>query len=183
MAKSALSSIGARVRVRREELGLSKTELARRVTAEGFECSIQNIRNLEAGEVSRITYLAELGRALNSHPSWLQDGFAPDTNIGVDWRTEVRALCKYFGVKRLDVFGSAARGVDFDQLTSDFDFVVEFKPGREKPWMGEFAEFKEALEIVLDRKVDLISHAALEQMRNRYRREAIERDRTLLYAA
>jgi predicted nucleotidyltransferase len=176
-------SLGARVRARREELGLSMTELARRVTGQGFDCSIQNIRQLELGQVSRITYLAELGRALNSHPSWLQDGFVPDVDVGIEWRARVRALCKYFGVKQLDIFGSASRGVDFDAARSDFDFIVEFEPGREKPWMGEFLEFKEALEIVLGRKVDLISRTALAQMRNRYRREAIEKDRTLVYAA
>ncbi len=176
-------TIGQRVRARREELGLSKTELARRVTAEGFDCAIQNISQIESDRVSRITYLAELGRALKSDPSWLQSGVKPETSGEIEWRADVRAMCKLFGVKRLEVFGSASRGDDFDAATSDFDFIVEFKPGREKPWMGEFAEFKDALETVLGRKVDLISRAALDQMRNRYRREAIEKDLALLYAA
>lgn len=172
-----------RVEARRKALGLSKAELARRVTAEGFECAIQHISHLESGRVGRITYLAELGRALGVHPSWLQDGIIVEPRGEDDWRVAVRAVCKLFGVKRLEVFGSAARGADFDAEKSDFDFIVEFETGREKPWMGEYAEFKDALETVLGRNVDLVGRAALAQMRNRYRREAIERDRTLLYAA
>jgi uncharacterized protein len=37
----------------------------------------------------------------------------------------MRALCRRFHVRRLDVFGSAARG-DFDPEHSDVDFIVEF---------------------------------------------------------
>jgi len=177
------ATMAERVEARRRALGLSKAELARRVTTEGFDCAIQHISHLESGRVSRITYLAELGRALGVHPSWLQDGVSLATRGDEDWRVAVRVLCKLFGVRRLEVFGSAARGADFDAEKSDFDFIVEFEAGREKPWMGEFAEFKDALETVLERKVDIISRTALDQMRNRYRREAIEQDRTLLYAA
>jgi predicted nucleotidyltransferase len=37
-------------------------------------------------------------------------------------------LCRRYGVRRLDVFGSAARGADFDVATSDVDFLVQFGP-------------------------------------------------------
>jgi hypothetical protein len=40
-------------------------------------------------------------------------------------REELRDLCRRFHVRRLDVFGSAARG-DFDSARSDIDFLVEF---------------------------------------------------------
>jgi hypothetical protein len=40
-------------------------------------------------------------------------------------RGELQALCRRFHLRRLDLFGSAARG-DFDPECSDFDFVVEF---------------------------------------------------------
>jgi uncharacterized protein len=43
---------------------------------------------------------------------------------------ELRALCRRFRVRRLDLFGSAARG-DFDPIHSDIDFLVEFD--REHP--------------------------------------------------
>ncbi len=37
---------------------------------------------------------------------------------------EIEALCRRFGVRRLEVFGSAATG-DFRDATSDLDFLVE----------------------------------------------------------
>ena len=45
-------------------------------------------------------------------------------------REELRALCRRFHVRRLDLFGSAARG-DFDPERSDIDLLVEFD--REHP--------------------------------------------------
>jgi predicted nucleotidyltransferase len=36
---------------------------------------------------------------------------------------DLRALCKEFGVARLELFGSAATGA-FDPLLSDLDFLV-----------------------------------------------------------
>jgi uncharacterized protein len=41
-------------------------------------------------------------------------------------RTEVAALCEKYGVKWLDLFGSAA-GEVFDPEASDLDFVVSFE--------------------------------------------------------
>ncbi len=41
-------------------------------------------------------------------------------------REEVRALCRRFGVRRLDLFGSAARD-DFDPARSDLDFLYELE--------------------------------------------------------
>lgn len=42
-------------------------------------------------------------------------------------RDEVVALCRRFGVRRLDVFGSATSG-EFDPGRSDIDFLVELEP-------------------------------------------------------
>ena len=39
-------------------------------------------------------------------------------------RDTLVALCRRHGVARLDVFGSAARGVDFDPARSDVDLLV-----------------------------------------------------------
>jgi predicted nucleotidyltransferase len=38
---------------------------------------------------------------------------------------EVQALCRRFGLLRLDLFGSAATGA-FDPARSDMDFIVEY---------------------------------------------------------
>ena len=39
-------------------------------------------------------------------------------------RDEIVAVCRSYGVERLDIFGSAARGTDFDPDRSDADFQV-----------------------------------------------------------
>jgi len=40
-------------------------------------------------------------------------------------KEKISRLCRRFHVRRLDLFGSAARG-DFDSIASDLDFLVEF---------------------------------------------------------
>lgn len=88
-----------------------------------------------------------------------------------DRKAALAALCRRFGVVRLDVFGSAARGHDFDPDSSDADFVVQFSPDASD--MATFLDFKEALEALLGRQVDLIERGALEASRNYIRRRAI----------
>ena len=39
-------------------------------------------------------------------------------------RSQIADICRRFGVRRLAVFGSAARGQDFDPGRSDVDFLV-----------------------------------------------------------
>lgn len=81
------------------------------------------------------------------------------------------ALCRRFGVERLDVFGSASRGDDFDLARSDVDFVVAFAPSSGD--MTTYLDFKEAVESLLGRPVDLVERGALEASRNYIRRRAI----------
>ena len=87
-------------------------------------------------------------------------------------RTEIAALCRRFGVRRLDVFGSAARGADFDPARSDVDLLVEFEPAAGHDFAA-FADLKEALENVLGRSVDLVDRQAVETSRNYIRRRLI----------
>ena len=42
-----------------------------------------------------------------------------------DKKKELAELCRRHGVVRLEVFGSAARGADFDPESSDADFLVK----------------------------------------------------------
>lgn len=42
-------------------------------------------------------------------------------------RDALADLCRRYDVRRLELFGSAARG-DFDLRSSDLDFLVEFAP-------------------------------------------------------
>ena len=95
-------------------------------------------------------------------------------------RQELQALCRRFHVRRLDLFGSAARG-DFDRARSDLDFLVEFD--RDHPQalsLRTYFGLKEALEELLRRPVDLVEASA---MRNPYLKASIERSREPIYAA
>jgi hypothetical protein len=70
-------------------------------------------------------------------------------------RSEIAALCRRFGVRRLAVFGSAARGVDFDPERSDIDFVVTFEPS-DGVSLSEFLALRDALSKAVGRRVDLV---------------------------
>ena len=87
-------------------------------------------------------------------------------------RAEIAALCRRYGVKRLEAFGSAARGADFDPIRSDADFLVTFTP-KARDNLAAFADFKEALEALLGRPVDLVEREAIEASRNYIRRRRI----------
>ncbi len=96
-------------------------------------------------------------------------------------RDELIALCRRYDVARLEVFGSAARGVDFDPATSDADFLVEFIPDSRMASLAQFFDLAEALERLLGRRVDLVERKTLEQSRNYIRRRSILKDAQPVY--
>src|SRR5438876_4416053 len=89
-------------------------------------------------------------------------------------RDALAAICRRYGVVRLEVFGSAARGLDFDPKRSDFDFLVEFEQRSDLQPLEQFFGFAEALEQLLGRPVDLVEPSAV---RNPYLRADINRSR------
>ena len=94
-------------------------------------------------------------------------------------REELRVLCRRFHVRRLDLFGSAARG-DFDPEHSDLDFIVEFDRSAPQHPFDSYFGLKEGLEALLGRKVDLVE---LNAVRNPYLKASIEQSRENVYAA
>ena len=94
-------------------------------------------------------------------------------------REAVAALCRRFHVRRLDVFGSAARGADFDRGRSDLDFLVEFDRTALRRFDAYFG-FKEALEELFGRPVDLVEPGAVH---NPYLKANIEKSRRNVFAA
>ena len=88
-------------------------------------------------------------------------------------------LCRKFGVDRLDVFGSAARG-DFEPGRSDVDLVVRFARAGERGYADRYLQFAEAVEAALGCRVDLLTERSL---RNPILIEQIAKDRLNLYAA
>lgn len=94
-------------------------------------------------------------------------------------RTELEVLCRRLGVRRLEVFGSAATD-EFRQQTSDLDFLVEFESPTGPGYADRYFGLLEALEALFGRPVDLVVASAV---RNPYFREAIDKSKVLLYAA
>jgi predicted nucleotidyltransferase len=95
-------------------------------------------------------------------------------------REELSALCRRFHVRRLDLFGSAARG-DFDPGHSDLDFLVEFDYAHADALsLRTFFGLKDSLESLFGRPVDLVESTAV---RNPYLKADIEASRELLFEA
>lgn len=95
-------------------------------------------------------------------------------------RAAILALCREYGVARLELFGSAATGA-FDPDRSDVDFLVEYPPDYDfGPWLSRFQELEQALTKVLGRDVDLVITSAL---RNRWFNREAARTRTVIYDA
>ena len=88
-------------------------------------------------------------------------------------REEIARLCRQYGVRRLDVFGSAARGADFDPDTSDADFLVDFEPASKMDPLKRYFGLAEDLKVILGRSVDLAERKAVEASRNYLRRQHI----------
>jgi predicted nucleotidyltransferase len=74
-------------------------------------------------------------------------------------RAEYPYLVSEYGVKRIGLFGSFAKGSPSE--TSDVDVVVEF----ERPIGLRFVELAEHLERLLDKKVDVLTPAGIEGIR------------------
>lgn len=94
-------------------------------------------------------------------------------------RSDIVDLCRRHPVRRLEVFGSAARGTDFDPASSDADFLVEFEPAAKRGLEAYFA-LKADLESLLQRPVDLVEPGVL---RNPYLLAGVNASRELVYAA
>ncbi|MBC8448544.1 MAG: nucleotidyltransferase family protein [Chloroflexi bacterium] len=68
-------------------------------------------------------------------------------------------LASEYGVKRIGVFGSYAKGLSTE--TSDIDIIVEF----ERPIGFRFIEFIEHLESLLGKSVDVLTPAGIQGIR------------------
>jgi uncharacterized protein len=95
-------------------------------------------------------------------------------------RVEIAEICRRFGVQRLEVFGSAARGGDFDPTRSDIDVLVEFHRETQPPSLDHFFRLEAELASLFGRRVDLVMAGAI---RNPFVKSAIDGSRELLFAA
>ncbi|MFZ3058560.1 MAG: nucleotidyltransferase family protein [Candidatus Methanoperedens sp.] len=74
-------------------------------------------------------------------------------------RKELPYLRAIFGVKRIGLFGSSAKGIQRED--SDVDLIVEF----EKPIGLKFIELSDYIEKVLGKKVDILTPAGIKSIR------------------
>jgi hypothetical protein len=94
-------------------------------------------------------------------------------------RSELEALCRRYGVQRLEVFGSATKGQE-GSGESDLDFLVEFDSPPPGGYANAYFGLLESLEALYGKPVDLVVASAI---RNPFFLQSIEQTRTLLYAA
>jgi predicted nucleotidyltransferase len=87
------------------------------------------------------------------------------------------ALCVRYRVRRLGLFGSAAKG-RFDPTHSDFDFTVDFDEPVGMSAMRQYFGFQEDAAALLGRSVDLVERSAI---RNPYFRQILDRDEVVIY--
>lgn len=94
-------------------------------------------------------------------------------------RAAIAKLCRHYHGRRLEVFGSAARGVDFDPQRSDVDLLVEFDGTEGGPTMKAFFALRGELARVFGRPVDLVMAGSLS---NPLLKAEVDRTREPVYA-
>ncbi len=93
-------------------------------------------------------------------------------------KTELAGLCVKYGVRRLDVFGSAARG-DFTAGKSDIDLIADFRD-RGPGYADRYFSFAEELEALLNVRIDLLTER---HFSNPYFRQSVAESLQTVYAA
>ncbi len=92
-------------------------------------------------------------------------------------RGRLSDICRRYGVARLEVFGSFARGEA--EAGSDLDILVGFEPDAR---VGlEFVALQQELESLFGRPVDLLTRSSVERSPNKYFRRFTLRETEPLY--
>jgi uncharacterized protein len=102
-----------------------------------------------------------------------------DTTLRIDVvsrRTELAQVCAQFGVRRLELFGSAARG----RAANDLDFLVDLGERPPAEYAQAYFALRERLAELFACSVDLVTPPGLQ---NPYFRQRVEQEKILLYAA
>jgi predicted nucleotidyltransferase len=89
---------------------------------------------------------------------------------------ELFDLCKRHKVKELYIFGSIL--TDKFNVNSDIDLIVQFDDIDILEYFDNFMDFKENLEILLGRPVDLLENQAIH---NPILRKVVDRNKKLVY--
>ena len=93
-------------------------------------------------------------------------------------KRELSSLCERYRVAKLYVFGSVVNG-DFDSISSDIDFLAQFKDRAPTASYAErFLGLEGALQSVFKRPVDLLT---VEGLKSSGFRNMVEQTRLLIY--
>jgi hypothetical protein len=93
-------------------------------------------------------------------------------------RNEIERVCRRYGVRRIELFGSAT-GAGFDPDHSDLDFIVTFQELEFNRYADAYFGLLEDLQTLLQRPVDLVVSSAIQ---NPYFRQSVDASRMLVYA-
>ena len=93
------------------------------------------------------------------------------------YKKAVSELCRKYGIARFEIFGSAVRD-DFG-ADSDVDCLIDFTEDGGN-YFERYFDFKDELEKLFGRKVDLIVEKAI---RNPYFKQNVNETKQLIYAA
>lgn len=88
----------------------------------------------------------------------------------------IRVLCEKYNVRNLYVFGSVT-GPRFTPH-SDIDFLVEFGEVDPLEYFDNHMDFKEELEILFSRKVDLLE---VQTLKNPILKQSVDRNKISVY--
>ena len=91
---------------------------------------------------------------------------------------ELARLCRQLGVRRLELFGSAATRAS--ERPGDLDFVVDLGDLPPREYADAYFRLREGLEALFGLPVDLVTPANLA---NPHFRQRVEQEKVLLYAA
>lgn len=92
-------------------------------------------------------------------------------------KKELFALCDKHRVRELYLFGSVLTNRFLD--SSDIDLLVQFKDVKLEEYFDNYMNFKEQLELLFGRQVDLVENQAI---RNPIFRQVVDREKQLVYA-
>ena len=97
-------------------------------------------------------------------------------------RDEIAALCREYGVARLELFGSIMTD-EFDLQRSDIDFIVDYLPGADLGvWLARYQDLRMSLAHLRDREVDLVMSDS-GAMRNPFFRRVADPTRKVVFDA
>ncbi len=177
--KALKSGLAARIVAALDRQGLTVREAEARTGQSAADFSRLRGGKLDRFTIERLLTIAEsLGERLSVSLS-VQSNPRGTTLPGplADHARELRILCRRYSVRRLSAFGSVLRE-DFDTARSDIDLAVEFGRSRRHGPADQYFRFKESLERLLGRKVDLVELLAMPASRLK---QSIERSQVSVY--